>query len=87
MLVVHPRKASVHDARACVVIAQVSTESAAEGEGEAKSVVEFRPSLEYSQPSQPQKEKKRTGSSSASPDKKVGLEARLMNGDLYESHQ
>ena len=56
---------------ACVVVTQVSTESAAEVEGEAKSVVEFRPGLEYSQPSQPQKEKKRTGSSSASPDKKV----------------
>ena len=50
---------------------QVSTsESAAEGE-EVKNVVEFRGGLEYSQPSQPQKEKKRTGSSSASPDKKV----------------
>lgn len=43
-----------------------------EVEGEAlKNVVDFRPGLEYSQPSQPQKEKKRTGSSSASPDKKV----------------
>ena len=61
----------VYKCRARVLSQQVSTESA-EGE-EVKNVVEFRAAagLEYSQPSQPQKEKKRTGSSSASPDKKV----------------